>query len=305
MLFMKDFHYLSLDGRALSVFLAVLEEGSVSRAADRLNLTQSAVSHTLARLRVVLNDPLFVRSGRSIAPTAQAKALGQPVRSLLDELKQLSHKRVFLPEECDQTFTIAANDFQRDLIFPQVRRQLIEADSPMRLRFIASGVPQASLLREAHCDLLVTPYPPDEPDVYQALLFKDRLVCFFDGTKTSAPSSKADYRTREHIEVRFEEHRGPRNTRFPLDSQMARQPAVSVPNFGALKPFILGTELVTSEPQLMALGPLAGLDWAPLPIRTPELPMYLAWHRRDLADPAHVWLRGQIREARDAVIPVR
>ncbi|MEM6640541.1 MAG: LysR family transcriptional regulator [Pseudomonadota bacterium] len=300
---MNKNNYLRLDGQSLTVFLAVLEERSVSRAADRLALTQSAVSHTLARLRQVLDDPLFVRSGRSISPTAHAKALRTPVRHVLDELKQMGQKQTFLPAGSEHAFTIAANDFQRDLIFPRARQLMLDAGADIRFRFISSGVPDASLLREARCDLVVTPFPPEGPDIYQVLLFKDRLVCFFDGAVRSAPTSKAAYRDCEHIEVRFEENRSTGVALSGHEISMSRPPSVSVPNFGALRPFMLGTRLISTEARLMSLGPLAGMDFAPLPFRTSPLPMYLAWHQRDHADPAHIWLRKKIRAATEQVLP--
>ena len=77
----------NLDFRALSTFLAVLDEGSVSRAAVRLGVTQSAVSHTLERLRQALGDPLFVKSGRGIVPTRCALQAGPHIRQILDALQ--------------------------------------------------------------------------------------------------------------------------------------------------------------------------------------------------------------------------
>ena len=90
---MSKFDYLGLDGNALTTFLTVLEEMSVSRAAERLGVTQSAVSHTLDKLREIFEDPLFVRAGRGIESTARARALQGPVESVLDDLKSLTDHR--------------------------------------------------------------------------------------------------------------------------------------------------------------------------------------------------------------------
>lgn len=115
---MKEIDYLALDGKSLRTFLVVLEESSISKAAERLGVTQSAVSHTLDKLRLALGDPLFVRLGRNIAATDRAITLREPVQSVLDDLKGLTNQRVFDPFIGKMDFTIAANDFQRDLIFP-------------------------------------------------------------------------------------------------------------------------------------------------------------------------------------------
>lgn len=115
---MSKIDYSTLDGRALRTFLTVLEEESVSKAAEQLGVTQSAVSHTLDKLRVAFGDPLFVRSGRGIHPTERASALREPVQSVLDDLKALADERQFNPKHEPMEYTIAANDLARVLLFP-------------------------------------------------------------------------------------------------------------------------------------------------------------------------------------------
>jgi len=176
---MKNIDFLSLDGRSLRTFLVVLEEQSVSRAAARLGVTQSAVSHLLDKLRLALGDPLFVRAGRNIAPTERAIDLRQPIQAVLDGMKALTDQRVFDPGLGQLEFTIAANDFQRDLIFPSLMRQLARENVDARFRFIPSGIPAANLLRQARCQLLITPFPPEAPDIYQLRLFDDQVKCFY------------------------------------------------------------------------------------------------------------------------------
>ena len=95
---MKKFDYLGLDGNTLTTFLTILEEMSVSRAADRLGVSQSAVSHTLEKLRRIFGDPLFIRAGRGIEATARAFELQASVESVLDDLKSLTDHREFHPQ---------------------------------------------------------------------------------------------------------------------------------------------------------------------------------------------------------------
>ena len=84
---MSNFDHLELDGHALRLFLAVLEEGSVTAAAERLGVTQSAVSHNLTKLRRIMRDPLFTKSGRGIVATAHAQNLAEQARFLLDQMQ--------------------------------------------------------------------------------------------------------------------------------------------------------------------------------------------------------------------------
>ena len=142
---MKKIDHLVLDGQTLTTFLAVLEETSVSRAAERLGVSQSAVSHTLEKLRKIFDDPLFVRVGRGIEPTARAIALGAPTESVLDGMKSLTSQRHLDPLTEKMEFTVAANDFPTQLIFPKLLKDLSEEGIDLRVRFIPSGIPTAAI----------------------------------------------------------------------------------------------------------------------------------------------------------------
>ena len=93
---MREFDHSDLDGHLLQLLLAVVEEGSITRAAHRLGVTQSAVSHLLDKLRAIVGDPLFVKSGRGIVPTARALALAAQARLLLEDMR-----RFVTPEQFD------------------------------------------------------------------------------------------------------------------------------------------------------------------------------------------------------------
>lgn len=90
---MSKFDYLGLDGNTLRTFVTVLEAAFVTKAAEMLGVSQSAVSHTLDKLRSTFDDPLFVRDGRSIRPTAKAQSLRDPVETILGNLKSLTNER--------------------------------------------------------------------------------------------------------------------------------------------------------------------------------------------------------------------
>lgn len=302
---MRNTDYLSLDGYTLRVFLIVLDELSVSKAAERLGVTQSAVSHTLNKLRVALGDPLFVRSGRGIRATEHALWLREPAREVLDGLKQLTDRRAFDATAGVLSFTIAANDFQRDLIFPDLLHAARDQGVDARLHFIPSGVPETALLRQAHCDMIVTPFPPADADTIQIPLFEDRMGCFYDADVRSAPNTWDEFRSSPYVEVRFADNASSLLALSDIDPKQRPQPHISVPNFGALAAFIRGTDRVTAELSLMALGPLEGLAVAPLPFDSKPLVMYLVWHRRDHADPAHRWLREQIKAVTKSIAEQR
>ena len=291
---MNKNNYMDLDGHLLGAFLVILEESSVTRAAERLGVTQSAVSHMLTKLRRILGDPLFVRSGQGLVPTEQANALKEPVQRVLDGLSSLTDHRVFDPQSEDLQFRIAANDMQRELIFPRLLREAQSAGIRLRMEFMPSGVPDAELLRDARVQLVVTPLPPDAPDIYQRSILQGEMMCFFDGDKRSAPKTWEEYCTSEHIAVRFARGRGSIEVLRGIDHTAIRDATVSVSNFNAIPAFVKGTNLLATETDLMRLGPLKTLDCAPLPFPTEPVSIYMVWHERSHTDPAHIWLRQQI-----------
>jgi DNA-binding transcriptional LysR family regulator len=289
-------HFLDIDGRMLRTFLTVLETGSVTAAADRLGVTQSAVSHALERLREVLGDPLFVRSGRGIAATSRAGELAAPARQLLEELERLGRRPQFTPQDTQLVLTVAANDFQRDLLLPPLERRLSARLRSLRLIVIPSRAPTAEMLREGRCDLIITPRPPEGSDILQKRLLTDRYVCFFDSGRRGAPATLPDYLSSRHVTVAYEDGR-----RLEFDEMLearglARAVGVAVPNFGGIAAFLRGTDMLASLPSLLRLGALGGFGIAPLPLSAPEVSMYAVWHRRRHDDPAHVWVRAELEQ---------
>ncbi len=293
---MKKIDFLSLDGRSLKTFLIVLEEMSISKAATRLGVTQSAVSHILDKLRLTLGDPLFVRAGRNIAATPRALALREPAREILDKLKALTDERIFDPRLGQLEFTIAANDFQRELIFPDLSRQLIEEGIDVRFRFIPSRNQANELLQQSRCHLVVTPYPPEGANIFQTRLFDDQSVCFYDGRRRRPPKTRQAFLDSDYIEVRFsDEDSAMRRIQRTLGEDLS-QPRFSVPNFSAVAAMLRGSQCIAALPSLMAKVNLQDFNQAPLPFASPPFTMYMTWHRRDHLDPASQWLRQRIKE---------
>ena len=293
---MSNFDFTDLDGKVLRAFLIILEENSVSRAADRLGVTQSAVSHTLSKLRTVLGDPLFVRSGQGLTPTERALALKEPVQKVLDGMRALTDERPFDPLSEDMQFQIAANDLQRELIFPRLLHAARAEGIRLRLTFVPSGVPDATILRSDRCQLMLTPLPPDGPDIFQKRLLTSPLMVFYDAEHRSPPASWEEYCAAEHVEVRFADGRSANAVMRGVDQSQIRPATVTLPHFNAIPSFVLGSDLISTDTALMKRGPLAALDCAPLPFQCEPVPIYMVWHRRSTGDPAHRWLRGRIEK---------
>ena len=291
---MKKFDYSVIDGRLLETFLVVLRECSVSAAARQLEVSQSTVSHSLARLREFFADPLFVRSGQRLAATELAISLELPVQAALDGIRALQNHRQFNAEHESMQFVIAANDIQRDLIFPQLLREIYNEALDVSFEFIPSGHPTHSMLRDDRCQLALTPFPPDGSDIVQKRILSGQMMCFFDPSIRSAPSDWKDYCESDHVTVRFPDGGTSRRALSGVNVEEIRPARIAVPNFNALPPFIRGTNLIATEIELMNLLALEGLAMSPLPVASDPVFIYLVWHRRSTSDPGHLWLRKRI-----------
>ena len=285
---------LNLDFRALGTFLAVLDEGSVSRAAVRLGVTQSAVSHTLERLRQALGDPLFVKSGRGIAPTRYALLVGPHIRQILADLQALPAGPPFSPATADFTFTVAANDYQRDLLLPGLVRSLRQQAPGIRLHVIPSGIPSAEMLRRDICDLIISPHAPEATDIMQRGLMADRMVVFYDPARRPPPRDLTDYLKADHIALVFGTGEKPALEGALKARGLERRNVVTVSNFSGLPEFLRGTDMLATAPERMSAQLMRDFAWVPLPFDYKPFTLLMLWHRRHQNDPAHRWVRNQV-----------
>ena len=299
---MKKIDYLNLDGNTLTTFLIVLEEISVSRAAERLGVTQSAVSHTLDKLRLIFDDPLFVRAGRGIQPTTRARELKTSIESVLDDMKSLTDQREFDPRVERMNFTIAANDFPIQLIFPKLLKETSEDGVQLRIRFIPAGIPKVNVLKASRYRMLITPTPPEDRELERVSLIQAKMEIFYDSKIRKPPKTWEQFAESNYVEVRFSDTETSLMALPSLSTSKMKPPMVSVPNFGSLVPMIKGTDRITTQFSAMKLGLLKELDTAPLPFESNTLNLFLVWHRRENDDPAHKWLRRKIIETAHSAV---
>ena len=298
---MSKIDYLDIDGNTLRTFLTVLETVSVTKTADMLGVSQSAVSHTLDKLRSTFDDPLFVRDGRGIRPTARALSLHDPIEAVLGGLKSLSYERKFDPLVDPIEFTIATNDFPLGFIFPILLKKMYAEGIKPIFHFIPAGIPSVNLLRTSGCQMLITPAPPDKKDIVRVPLVQSKMVCFYDPKVRKPPKTLKQYVDSRYVEVRFSSTESSQHVLPSAITSTLKEPAISVPNFNALPAFIEGTDLITTQLDLMSRGPLKNLNRTPLPFKVEPLSLHLVWHQRDNDDPAHQWLRQRIIETVNSI----
>ena len=203
---MKKVDFLALDGRLIRLFLTVYECLSITRAAELLDTTQSNVSHNLDRLRLILNDPLFIRAGRGMSATEGAEKLVPAMRQLLSDMSQLVEPVTYQPELDNDWFTIAGNDFEIETLIKPFYQTLKLAAPNVRLRILQLGstTKVTELLRQGNVDLAVAPsVSSNADDLRQQLLFQETMSCFYDASVIEAPTTMKRYLNSPHVMIGF------------------------------------------------------------------------------------------------------
>lgn len=294
----------SLDLNLLVVLDAVLEEGGVTAAARRLDLSVPAVSRALGRLRTAFADPLLVRSGRGLEPTAQALALRPRVRALVEDAQHLlGPAEGDVPAALRRAFTVLAPEdlvagFGADLL------ARVRAEAPgVQLRFLSEGraADEGAAVRESAADVAIGVNTPKEADLRVEGLVREPLVGVVRaGHPLGADGvTPARFAAWEHVVVsRHGRLRTAVDRRLEAEG-VRRTVAASVPDFTTALRLVAAGDLVGIAPAALArnlAGPLRLATFAP-PFELKPLRVSLLWHPRRDGDPAHRWLLDRLREA--------
>jgi DNA-binding transcriptional LysR family regulator len=299
---MADARLGAINLNLLSALDALLAEGSVTRAASRTGVTQSAMSHSLRQLREMLGDALLVRGPAGMVPTPRAVALREPVRRGLVELSRALAGGTFDPATAKRTLSITAGDFFTVLLLPPLldilRREAPGLDLVVRP---TDGSREADLLEAGEIDAAIVVAIADRATLRRLRLFTETFVCVVrkDHPEVGETLTLETFVRLPHALI-SPRGSGPTFVDEALLRQgLTRRIALRVPFFLAAPPIVATSDLVLTAPRRIAERFAAIL---PLRILEPPLSLapfsvHLAWHERDDADPAHVWLRRAISRA--------
>jgi DNA-binding transcriptional LysR family regulator len=296
----------SFDLNLLKVLDALLQDRSTVRAGQRSGLSQPAVSAALGRLRAALDDPLLVRDGQALQPTAFALTLVAPVRQLIEDAGRVLARPAFDPAMATDTFRLAAPDFFTEVLLPGLVARL-ERDAPhVVLRYSdAIGWGTMSDLREGRLDLLLLPaglLPPwadAEPPFlaeYCIVARRDHPVLRRHGVTPDAPMSLAVLGDLRHAVFRVSDDQPEPEEGIAAALGVPLKVALRAPSFAAVWRAVAGSDLVGMIPRRLAdrvAGP-AGLDVYLMPYPVPPAEICLTWHRRNANARGLIWLRGVI-----------
>lgn len=292
-----------LDLNLLVVLEAIYSEGGVTRAAEKLNLTQPAISHALSRLRATFSDPLFFRQGRGLVPTPLTRSLIEPLRRSLRGLGTLLNEAGrFDPREAQTTFTLAMRDPVEILALPPLLRYLAGAAPGVDLRAVqvARRNIEAGLASGA-LDLAFDILLPFSDAVRRDRVAADPLVVVARKRhpRLRAAFNLANYLEQQHVMV-TQRRKGPALEDLVL-SQLGQQRRIRLRcrNYLAAFRVVSETDLVLTMPKRYAAWLNAGFGnrVLRLPIAAPTLDLYVYWHDAVDRDPANRWLRTLVIES--------
>ncbi len=295
------FNLRSFDLNLLIAFDALVETGSVTKAAQRLKIQQPAMSHSLATLRILLEDPLFVRVGHVMQPTPRARAFATPVRNILRQAQEtLTAVSIFDPATEERTFRLALSPEADLLLLPELTRHLCQIAPGIRLLSRTAAPEQVDgLLGLGEVDLAIGCINGSDSRHTSEKLYEAEVMCCFKEHLLALdnPLGLDDYLGAKHAVITHTDslHGCIRDalqfSGIDLDVVVASPDFVTVLSAATISPVIATVPSRIAE----SFAPLLGLAVSPAPVKLVFPPVSMTWSIYADSDQANMWLRRQIR----------
>ena len=305
----------ALDLNLLIAFDTLAREGSVTRAAAKLHMSQPALSGALARLRAHFGDPLFIRQGGQMRPTVRAQQLARPIGDAIAALRDaLEPGASFRPETSNRSFTIAATDYVEAIHLGRLMSAVQREAPDVSLRTVRPPQmfwPPDEVLREGAVDLALGLFAAEvrpRPDLLFEPLAPERVVAI---VRRGHPRVKQRLDIRTFIRIPHIRIIYPEDVRSGfLDSVLAgrglqRRVPLTVANLSSVPGIVAESDLLGVAPERLARAWATGhaLRIFDLPVPIPELPLTMVWHASRQSDPGQRWLRELIARELGADAP--
>jgi DNA-binding transcriptional LysR family regulator len=292
----------AIDLNLLVVFDAVMQERNVTRAGERLGLSQPAMSHALTRLRHMLKDDLFVRSPKGMLPTPRAEQLAVPVRMALDGLQQSLEPAQFDPSKATRTFRIAVDNYAAVVLVGLLAERIGKIAPRVLLEFQPSGTLKLlDLLDRGELDLAIGPHPPSGERFSHQFLLQDEFVVALHKKHPATSIRKLSierFSDLPNLEISSALH----STEFVDETlarhKLARRIALHAPFLSAAG-ILVSSDMISVLPARIAeeLARHHPLAIRALPFTSPVIGTAMIWPRWFDNQPAHAWVRDVISRA--------
>jgi DNA-binding transcriptional LysR family regulator len=296
----------NVDLHLITIFDAVMTEASITKAAERLAITQSAVSNAVARMRLVWNDPLFIRAGRGIKPSAKAEALWREIEGPLASIRMATAPAPFDPATSKHTFRLAVSDYLSGALWPPLRRY-VEAQAPGISLY---AVPYASRsaqrqLADNEIDICFSSLSEMGDEIRFQQVFAEDWICAMrrDHPLAKAPLTEEGFLTADHLLVSLSG-----NPVGVADAALdrlgkRRKVAVTLNNFGGVPSLLLASDLICVLPAgvIRTHALRDEVHTCRVPFDLPPFRCQIAWHARNDREAAHRWMRVLIAQMCDAI----
>lgn len=287
---------------------ALLTEKNVTRAGARMNLSQSAMSGTLARLRDVFHDELLIAVGRGMVLTPLAQDLVQPLHDLLQQVRTtLTTRPRFDAATSDRHFSISVSDYVASVLIVDLLRLVKVVAPSITFELRSVGTRAGEDLDRDTLDFVIAPEGYVSSAHSKEVLFEDTHTCiaWVDNPHVGATLSVDRYLSLGHVMVRVSQDGVNFDERVLRGMNHHRRIEVVTPSFDLAPHLVVGTERIATVATRLAMkyARVLPIKLVAVPLEMPPMIEMLQWHRAHDHDPAHIWLRTQMREAVAALAP--
>jgi len=287
--------------KLLVIFDVIMTENSITRAVERLSMTQPAVSNALARMRILWKDELFVPDGRKVQPTTYAKNLWEKVRDSLHNINQAVEPKDFEARSAKRTFRVALPDIALNTLWLDMRK-LFEKEAPgLNLHAVPYTIACTKpLLDDADVDLVIGQSNRSLESICSDHLFDTSYVC---AMRKGHPLAKKfltveEFSLAEHLLVSLSGDVANPTDQALQQLGLTRRVAFTINNFSSAVPIIKESDLIAILPTDLIHNDLAcgELAIARPPVDIPHTSISMLWHKRQSSDKGLIWLRKHIKQ---------
>jgi len=286
----------AIDLNLLVVFDAVMQERNVTRAGQRLGLSQPAMSHALTRLRYMLKDDLFIRSPKGMLPTPRAEELALPVRSALDGLQHSLEPNQFIPSKATRNFRLAVDNYSAVVLVGPLAGRITKIAPGVALEFRPSGTLNVlDLLDRGELDLAIGPFPEQGERFSRLSLLQDDFVVVLrkgHPATVTRELSIEQFAALSHLAISSVAYATDFIDQALARRRLTRRIQLRAPFLSAVR-ILVASDMVSVLQRRVAeeLVRYRPLVIRPLPHSSPTLETAMIWPRWLDNQPAHRWLR--------------